>query len=102
MISADREPAVCKQSGPLTMQGLLEKCQQQQTTQSAGSPSDRHPYRAEAGWDRLGVFVPVQESEAAFAFWVGCSQSRTLLPSPYVAWLPVEMPGVIYRFLFSL
>ena len=67
-----------------------------------GAPVYRHPYRAEAGWDRLGLFVPVQESEAAFAFWVGCSQSRTLLPFPYVAWLPVEMPGVIYRFLFSL
>lgn len=26
--------------------------------------------------------------------------ARTLLPSPSVAWLPVEMAGVIYRFLF--
>lgn len=28
--------------------------------------------------------------------------ARTLLPSLSVAWLPVEMPEVIYRFLFSL
>ena len=74
LTNTDREPAVCKQSGFLTTKELLEKCQQQKTTQPAGSPSARHPYRAEAGWDRRGGFVPRQESEAAFSFWMGCSQ----------------------------